>query len=208
MKERQGQLLRQKSLGKGGIPYQVCDFEMVGWSSPNFLVRCLGIVKNEVAIGRIKTNEHFGTGQGTPNGIVVVTAADANLSGVADFALPCEGRQIGIHPLEVKMSQFLLGTKGSSRLKEVGVGLDGRFSSTAFSMGREFISQFKDGLVYKRLETGQWIVFIAHNGILGDSAMATFDFGIVGRFARSDQRVLYPQSFEPEGEGTGKAVLA
>ena len=97
-------MLWQKTLWKGSITCQVFNFQMPSRSSPNFLVGCQEIVENEVAICRIEANQHFRTGIGTPNGIVVVTAADANLSGVADFALPGEGGQIGIHPLQIKMS--------------------------------------------------------------------------------------------------------
>src|SRR5512139_3212895 len=37
--------------------------------------------------------------------------------------------------------------------------------------------------------------------------MATFDFSVVGWFARSDQPVLDIQAFEPEAEGAGKTIF-
>ncbi len=141
-----------------------------------------------------------------PDSIVVVMAADANLSAMADFALPGEGSQVGVHPLEIEMSQFFLGTKGASWQQEFGMSLDGWFPGAALRPGREFISQFKNGLVQKHLQVWQWVVFIAHNGILVDGAMTAFHFSVIGWFAGSDQSVLNIQAFEPEAEGAGKAI--
>lgn len=120
---------------------------MPSGSSSNYLLGCLEIVENEVAIGRIKADEHLRSGPGAPDRVVVVATADANLSGLAHFALPGESSQIGIHLLEVKMSQFFLGTKGLPWLKEFWVCLNGRLPGTTCCPRGEFISQFKDCLV-------------------------------------------------------------
>ena len=79
--------------------------------------------KDEVAVLRVKTDVNVLASVLTPNGVVAMMSADADLTILADTSLPGGRSKESIDPIQVKMSQFqcLMPRSRTSRQFRIGV---------------------------------------------------------------------------------------
>jgi len=79
---------------------QVGDIEATSRTASDFQVGLIRVVKDEMTVGGVEVNANLAAGIRATDGVAMSTQID--LARFADLALPGQGGQVGIYPLQVE----------------------------------------------------------------------------------------------------------